>query len=63
MKRKTARWIGAGLLVIAAAFLVYVLNHPEGSFPWPNGVTYTLYAVYAVVTAALLVAPFGEKQR
>lgn len=60
MKRKTARGIGLAMLAVAVAFVLYALNHPEGFFPWGSGVTYALYAVYAVVTAVLLIAPFGR---
>ena len=63
MKRRTARGIGIGLLVIAAAFVAYALGHPEAAFPWGNGVTYTLYAVYAAAVVVFLIAPFGQKQR
>ena len=63
MKRRTARGIGIGLLVLAAAFSGYTLGHPEASFPWGNGVTYALYAVYAAAVVVLLIAPFGKRQR
>lgn len=63
MKRRTARGIGAAMLVLAAAFVAYALGHPETSFPWGNGVTYTLYAVYAAAVVVLLIAPFGGRKR
>ena len=63
MKKSTARAIGIGLLVIAAAFVGYALGHPEASFPWGTGVTYTLYAVYAAAVVVLLLAPIGKRQR
>lgn len=63
MKRRTARRIGIGLMVIAVAFVAYALGHPEASFPWGSGVTYTLYAVYTAAIVVLLAAPFGKNQR
>lgn len=63
MKKVTARAIGIGLLVIAAAFVGYALDHPEASFPWGNGVTYGIYAVYVAAVVVFLIAPFGQKQR
>ena len=63
MKKSTARGIGIGLLVVAAAFVGYALGHPEASFPWGTGVTYALYAVYAAAVVVLLLAPIGKRQR
>ena len=63
MKRKTARWIGLAMALGAAAFVGYALGHPEASFPWGNGITYGIYAVYAAAVVVLLTAPFGKKQR
>ena len=63
MKKSTARGIGIGLLVIAAAFVAYALGHPEASFPWSNGVTYGIYAVYTAAVVVFLIAPFSPKQR
>lgn len=61
MKKSTVRGIGIGLLVIAVAFVGYALGHPEASFPWSSGVTYSIYAVYAAATVLLLAAPFGQR--
>nr|WP_308758458.1 hypothetical protein [uncultured Anaerotignum sp.] len=36
-------------------------GHPTGNFPWSNSVTYGVYLVYILVTAAFLWAPFGKK--
>lgn len=63
MKKSTARAIGIGLLVIAAAFVGYALGHPEASFPWSSGITYGIYAVYAAAVVVFLIAPFDHKQR
>ncbi len=47
---------GAGIIMIAlsAVFFIYAMLNPQGSFPWPNSVTYLLYAIYLAVTAILL---------
>lgn len=63
MTKKTSRKLGLLLLVLAVCFVVYALGHPTGSFPWSNNVTYGVYLVYILVTAVLLWAPFGKKQR
>lgn len=61
MTRKTlCRLLGLLLLAAAAGFFLYALSHPEGSFPWPNAVTYSLYALYLAVTAMLLGKGFGR---
>lgn len=60
MTKKRARLIAAGMLAFAVGFFVYAVNHPEGSFPWGNGVTYTLYAGYLGVMAVLFIAPFRK---
>ena len=57
MTKKISRIIGRIMLVIAIAFVVFALNHPEMSFPWSNTITWVLYGLYAIVTVVLLVAP------
>ena len=49
------------MLVIAIAFVVFALKHPEMSFPWSNTITWVLYGLYALVTAILLIAPAKKK--
>ena len=49
------------MVVIAIVFVVFVLNHPEMSFPWSNTVTWVLYGLYTIVTAVLLIAPTKKK--
>ena len=36
MKKSTSRIVGLVMLIIAVAFIVFALNHPEMSFPWNN---------------------------
>lgn len=60
MAKKTSRIIGMIMLIVAIAFVVFALKHPEASFPWSNAVTYAIYAVYLIVVAILLVAPFKK---
>lgn len=57
MTKKISRIIVSIMLVIAIAFVVFTLNHPEMSFPWSNTITWVLYGLYAIVTVVLLVAP------
>ena len=61
MKKNISRIIGLVMTVIAIAFVVFALNHPEMSFPWSNTVTWVLYGLYAVVTAVFLIAPIMKK--
>ena len=63
MTKRACQKLGLLLLVLAVCFVVYALGHPTGSFPWSNSVTYGVYLVYILVTAVLLWAPFGKKQR
>lgn len=61
MKKHISRIIGWVMAVIAIAFVVFALNHPEMSFPWSNTITWGLYSVYAVVTIILLITPAKKK--
>ena len=60
MAKKISRIIGMIMLIVAIAFVVFALKHPETSFPWSNTVTYGIYAVYLIVVTILLVAPFKK---
>ena len=33
------------MLLVAAGFLCYAFQHPEGGWPWSNTVSYVLYTV------------------
>lgn len=57
MKKNVSRMIGFVMVVIAIAFVVFALNHPEMSFPWSNTITWMLYGLYALVAVVLLIAP------
>lgn len=61
MTKKKSRIIAMIMLVAAAVFVLYALNHPEGSFPWSNAITYTLYGVYLLVMLVMAAAPFKRK--
>ena len=61
MTKTVSRIVGILMLLVAIAFVVFALGHPEASFPWSNAVTYVLYAVYLTVASILLVAPFERK--
>ena len=51
---KTIGWVMVAALI---AFVAFALGHPEASFPWSNGVTYTIYGLYIIVTLGLLILP------
>ena len=61
MKKNVSRMIGLAMAVLAIAFVVFALNHPEMSFPWSNTVTWRLYGLYAIVTGVFLIAPAKKK--
>ena len=63
MKKRISRILGLIMLIIAIAFIVFALNHPEMSFPWNNTITWLLYGVYFLVTVVLLIAPKNEEVR
>ncbi len=61
MKKNTSRIVGLIMLIIAVAFIIFALNHPEMSFPWSNTITWFLYGLYFLVTVVLLIAPKMKK--
>ena len=61
MKKSTSRIVGLVMLIIAVAFIVFALNHPEMSFPWNNTITWLLYGLYVLVIVALFIAPKMKK--
>ena len=61
MKKSISRIIGVIMLIVAIAFIMFALNHPEKSFPWNNTITWLLYGVYFLVTVVLLIAPKMKK--
>ena len=54
--------IGCAMVVIAISFFIYAINHPEQSFPWPNGVTYFIYAVYLLITIGVFFLSIKSKR-
>ena len=61
MKKSTSRIVGLVMLIIAVAFIIFAVNHPEMSFPWNNTITWLLYGLYFLVTVVLLIAPKMKK--
>ena len=61
MKKSTSRIVGLVMLIIAVAFIMFAVNHPEMSFPWNNTVTWLLYGFDVLVTIVLLIAPKLKK--
>ena len=62
MTKKLSRIIAALMLILAIAFVVYALNHPEAGFPWNNSITYALYIAYLAVMIVLFIAPFRKNK-
>lgn len=58
MTKKLSRIIAVLMLILAIAFVVYALNHPEAGFSWNNSITYALYIAWLVVMIFLFIAPF-----
>ena len=61
MKKSASRIVGLVMLIIAVAFIVFALNHPEMSFPWNNIITWLLYGLYVLVIVVLFIAPKMKK--
>ena len=61
MKKSASRIVGLVMLIIAVAFIVFALNHPEMSFPWNNTITWLLYGLYVLVIVVLFIAPKMKK--
>ena len=61
MSKRVSRIAGAVMLLIAITFFIFALNNPQGSFPWSNTVTYSIYGVYAAIMLVLIIAPFKSK--
>lgn len=55
--KKVLKTIGWVMVAVAALFVAFALGHPEASFPWSNGITYTIYGLYIIVTLGLLILP------
>lgn len=52
--------IGLVMLVIGIIFILYALNHPEGSFPWRLDLTYTIYLTYLGLTIYFIVKGYRK---
>ena len=61
MKKSASRIVGLVMLIIAVAFIMFAVSHPEMSFPWNNTITWLLYGLYVLVTVVLLIAPKLKK--
>lgn len=54
MKKATKRMlVFITMLIIKVLFIIYALNHPEGSFPISVAATYTLYIIYDILMFSL----------
>ena len=60
--KKTCRIIAFVMLALAVGFIGFALGHPEASWPWGSGVSYTIYGVYLGVMVLLFIAPFQKKR-
>ena len=57
-----SRIIALIMLIVAAVFFVYAINHPTASFPWSNTVTYSIYSIYVLIMAVMFIAPFKKRK-
>ena len=55
--------IGIVMLLVFTVFIIYVLGHPEESFPWSNTITYTIYAVWLIVMIVCFIADVIIKRK
>ena len=60
-KMKDNKGFSLVTVIIAVAFIMFAVNHPEMSFPWNNTITWLLYGLYVLVTVVLLIAPKMKK--
>ena len=58
--KKTRRIIAFIMLIFAVGFIGFALCHPEASWPWGNGVSYTIYGLYLGAMVLLFIAPFKK---
>lgn len=45
--------IGCLMILIAIKFFLFAITHPTNSFPWSNGITYSIYTLYLIVTGCM----------
>lgn len=50
------------LVAVAIVFVIYVLGHPELSFPWSTQFTHILYGLYVDAAVLLFVLAFWKKR-
>lgn len=50
------------MLVIGVIFFIIALNSPQLSWPWSNGITYSIYVAYLIVMVVLFVVSFRKKK-
>ena len=62
-KSKAFFIIGCVLVVAAFLFVLYAMQHPESSFPWPNSITYAGYAVYICITISFFSCFSGNEEK
>ena len=63
MKSKVFLFVGIIMLIIAAGFIFYALNNPQGSFPWSNAITYTIYLFYLVIMVGFFILPMVVRKQ
>lgn len=60
-KSKIFLIIGLVMAIAAIVFLIYTLNHPEGSFSLPNIVIYIIYGIYLIVMIIMFILYFVKR--
>jgi hypothetical protein len=54
-KSKIFLLIGIVMFIIMVVFILYALQHPEGSFAFNVSITYMLYLIYFAVMIAMFI--------
>ena len=57
--KKVLLTISIIMLLFAIGFIWYALNHPEGTFPWSNSITYGIYLFYIVIMLTCFIMSKG----
>ena len=55
MKSKVFFIVSIIMLIIAVGFIFFAFSNPQGSFPWSNAVTYTIYLFYIVIMVGFFI--------
>lgn len=54
--KKNLRIVSGIMLIVAASFVIFAVNHPECAFPWSNTLTCIMYGIYVVLMVVFFIA-------